>query len=165
MPATKQKKRVKVRAITGIASATGAAAPKKSINAEYTALSEAQKKKIGKAASKRYEQYRPQMVQAVADFVQELQRSGLSPLKAKAAGAKLREQLQSAFIEGAASSHKTTIQRVTTAARAKKSNRADKYAEIRKEFKKHSKRPKTEALSRTAQSMNTSVATVRRALG
>ena len=105
------------------------------------------------------------MVQAVADFVEDLRRSGFSKEKATRAGTELREQLQTAFIAGAASSHKTTIQRVTTAAKAKKSNRADKYLAIRKEFKKHSKRPKSEALSRTAKTMDTSVATVRRALG
>ena len=164
MPVIKKKKRVKVRSIVGIAAATGGDASKSRFH--QGALTEAQEKKIGKAASSVYaKQYRPQMVQDVADYVEDLRRSGFTKEKATQAGAKLREQLQAAFIAGAASSHKTTIQRVTTAARAKKSNRADKYAMIRKEFKKHSKRPKTEALQLTASAMDTSTATVRRALG
>jgi len=128
-------------------------------------LTSEQRKKIGKVASSDFDKLHQKKQDAIIKSIsRKLEKADVSNADRIRLCEDIRTALLDQFVAGAAASHKTTMSRVTTAAKARRADRAERYEKIRKEYQRHSKGPKMDALQKTAAMMSCSINTVRRAI-
>ncbi len=128
-------------------------------------LSSEQRKKIGKQAASDFDKLHDKKQAAIVEsLLRKLEKAGVPNADRMVLRAEIRMALIDQFVAGAAASHNTTMSRVTTAAKARRKDRAERYGKIREEYEKHSKGPKMDALEKTAAMMSCSINTVRRAI-
>jgi hypothetical protein len=158
MPATKKKKSPARSPIHRIKMPAG----KKSGASKLTSE---QRKKIGKVAAADFDKVHEKKQDAIVKSLsRKLEKADVSNADRIKLCTENRMALREQDVAGAAASHKTTRARVTTAAKARRADRAERYERIRKEYQRHSKKPKMSALQKTAAMMSCSINTVRRAI-
>ena len=128
-------------------------------------LTTEQRKKIGKVAAADFDNlHDKRQATIVKSLSRKLEAAGVSDTDRLKLSFEIRKALIDQFVAGAAASHTTTMSRMTTAAKARRKDRAERYGKIRTEYEKHHKGPKMDALQKTAAMMSCSINTVRRAV-
>jgi hypothetical protein len=128
-------------------------------------LTPEQRKKVGRVAAADFDKlHNKKQAALVESLSRKLKAAGVSGSDNVKLSFEIRKSLIDQFVAGAAASHTTTMSRVTTAAKARRKERVERHGAIRKEYEKHHKGPKMDALQKTAAMMSCSINTVRRAI-